>query len=74
MEDSPGVVVVREFALLLRAQLAQMELGRHGIESHILDEHMASTAPFFAMDGGIRLAVGSDDQLEADRILCEWSE
>lgn len=61
--------VVRQYTLLLPAQLAQLELRRHGIEAVIMDEHMATLTPFFAMDGGIRLAVADDDADEATSIL-----
>lgn len=61
--------VLRKYTLLLPAQLAQLELRSHGIEAVILDEHMATTAPFFAMDSGIRLAVAERDLAEATVIL-----
>ena len=66
------MVVVREYSLLMQAQLARMELGRHGIEAEIIDENMAATAPFFAMDGGIRLAVVEGQESEATEILDRW--
>lgn len=66
------MVVVREYSLLIQAQLASIELGRHGIEAVILDENMAVTAPFFAMDGGIRLAVLDEHQEQAEQILDQW--
>ena len=44
------MVVIRKYALLLPAQLAKMELGRHGIESVILDDHIA-TCVNYALTG-----------------------
>ena len=61
--------VVRDYSLLIPAQLAQLELRSHGIEATILDENMATVTPFFAMDGGIRLAVADEDLAEATDIL-----
>ncbi|MFK7911838.1 MAG: DUF2007 domain-containing protein [Akkermansiaceae bacterium] len=60
--------VVRTYSLLMPAQLAQLELRSHGIESVILDEHVAMLTPF-AMDGGIRLAVSEESLPEAQSIL-----
>ena len=51
------------------AQLAQLELRSHGIDCVILDEHMATLTPFFAMDGGIRLAVADEDLSESTKLL-----
>lgn len=62
------MVVVREYSLLLPAQLAKLELASHGIESVILDEALASLAPCFTM-GRIRLAVAEDDEQEAGELL-----
>ena len=61
--------VVREYTLLMPAQLAQLELRSHGIDAVILDEHMATLTPFFAMDGGIRLAVADEDYSESIKLL-----
>lgn len=61
--------VVREYTLLISAQLAQLELRSHGIDCVILDEHMASLAPFFALDGGIRLAVSDEDYSQSVELL-----
>ena len=65
--------VVREYTLLVPAQLAQLELRSHGIEAVILDEHMANLAPFFAVDGGIRLAVADEDVADAEALLRDVS-
>ena len=61
--------VVREYTLLISAQLAQLELLSHGIDCVILDEHMATLTPFFAMAGGIRLAVTDEDYSQSVELL-----
>lgn len=60
---------IRKYSLLVPAQLAQLELGSHGVEAWILDEGVAAHAPHFAMTSGIRLAVADEDIELAESIL-----
>jgi len=67
------VVILRQYTLLIKAQLARLELASNGIDSVILDEALGSTAPYLIMDSGIRLAVADEDEQRADEILKEMS-
>lgn len=61
---------IARYTYLIDAQLAQLKLARHGIESHIADEYMVTMQWLYANAiGGIRLQVTSQDLEEAWDVL-----
>ena len=68
------MIVIDRFYSLGEAESARMELGYHGIESHIEHENAATLTPF-VMSGrksGIELKIAAGDAEAAREILDEW--
>lgn len=68
------MIVIDRFFSLGEAESARLELGYHGIDSHIEHENTATLAPFL-MSGrksGIELKIAAADAEAAREILGEW--
>lgn len=63
------MVVVKSYGTLEEAYLAKNLLETEGIESDVLDEATASTAPYLLAYSGIRLSVADEDAERACEVL-----
>ncbi len=64
------MVVIAEFAQLVKADLAKARLEAEGIRVVLLDAQTISMSPFYsAALGGVKLAVADEDAARAREIL-----
>ena len=63
------MTVVKRCATLEDAYMIRNLLEAGGVESDILDEVTASTAPYLLMSSGIRVTVADEDAAAAREIL-----
>jgi hypothetical protein len=62
-------VVIRSYAKLIQAQLAQSYLESFGIDSYVMKDDAGGFHPHLQQSLGVKLMVAAEDEEASDRLL-----